>query len=214
MIKNCDFTTDAFITDEAIIQKPETECAVSQMLELLSAAREMGCGRGTVCRDGIAQLYTIVRGISTGKQAAQDLDLLNSLIRPLSISADCPMSQEAIQKLALSLEKHQAEWSIHVLRRRCPALVCPSYISVYIDPALCNGCGNCKKEAPEGAIEGGEGLIHLVRDDSSLKEKWPACPVDAFRKVSGPLPKLPEQAVPVGSFSAAPLLRRRRRGGE
>lgn len=214
MIKNCDFSTTAFLADEAITQKPETECAVAQMLHLLSTARELGCGRGTVCRDGIAQLYAIVRGISTGKQAAQDVDLLNALIRPLSIAADCPMSKEAIQKLALSLDKHQGEWSGHVLRRRCPALQCPGYVSVYIDPALCNGCGDCVRESPKGAIEGGEGLIHLVRDDSSLKDRLPACPVDAFRKASGPLPKLPEQPVPVGSFSAAPLMRRRRRGGE
>lgn len=214
MIKSCEVTTDQFPTDEMIINKPETVCAVSQILELLEKARELGCGKGTVCRDGIAQLYTIVRGIVNGRHAVQDLDLLTSLIRPLTIAADCEMSLEAIKKLSVSLDKHAEEWSGHVLRKRCPALVCPGYIKVYIDPETCNGCGQCRHEVPAGAIEGEDGLIHIVRDDTSLKLAIPTCPVDAFRKVSGVLPRLPESPVPVGSFSAKPKMRRRRRGGQ
>lgn len=213
MIKNCDFTTDAFVTDEAILGKPESVCAVSQMLALLEIARELGCGKGTVCRDGITQLHAIVHGITRAKHSPQDLELLTSLLRPFAIAADCPMADEAIRKLALSLDAHGEEWSGHVLRKRCPALMCPGHFTVYIDPDKCTGCGECMAHVPAGAIEGGPGLIHIVRDDSALKKAFPPCPADAFAKAGAILPKLPEEPVPAGSFCAAPVMRRRRRGG-
>ena len=84
---------------------------------------------------------------------------------------------------------------------------------MYIDPALCTGCEICAKAAPEGAIAGGEGMIHVIKDDSRLKndEFFALCPVAAIKKAGAIKPRVPQEPVPVGSFEANGGRRRRRR---
>ena len=95
----------------------------------------------------------------------------------------------------------------------------PACYTLYIDPALCNGCGHCLTAAPVGAVAGGEGMIHIIKKDL-LEMKTPAftgiCPVGAIKKAGLVKPPVPAEPVPVGSFSAGAGAagggRRRRRG--
>ena len=69
-----------------------------------------------------------------------------------------------------------------------------------------------------GAVLGGEGMIHVIKNDRELKNDAfiGCCPVGAIKKCGAIKPPVPPAPVPVGSFGAASGGagggRRRRRG--
>lgn len=197
-----------------ILEKTETTCPVNWALAVANKARMESCGKCVMCREGSLQLYTIISDIVTGKGDSDDPDLILDLCTVMSETADCEMAREAASSIRLSLETHREDWSAHILRKRCPALVCTAYVTIAIRPETCQGCGDCVKACPENAIAGSEGLIHVV--DTNLCTRCgrciEACSHEAVGKFGAVVPKTPETPVPVGSFEGTPARRRRRRG--
>ncbi len=197
-----------------ILEKAETVCPVDWALAVADKARRESCGKCVMCREGTLQLYTIISDIVSGKGESDDPDLILDLCGVIGEAADCEMAREASSLIRLSLETHRDDWNAHILRKRCPALVCSAYITIAVKPDLCKGSGECAKVCPENAIAGSEGLIHVV--DAALCTRCgaciEACPHGAVGKFGVVVPKTPDKPVPVGSFEGAPAGRRRRRG--
>ena len=92
---------------------------------------------------------------------------------------------------------------------------CPACYTLYIDPALCNGCGKCVSAAPDGAVAYGEGMIHVIKKDlleMKSSDFAAVCPVGGHQKGRAGQAPIPTDPVPVGSFAAAAGGCRRRRG--
>ena len=212
MSKICETTVPELPSLEAVKEKSPEICAVDQALAIARTAYRASCGRGTFCRDGLCQLCRILEEITRDKGSMEDLELLKELCAAMVTAGDCDLSVTAAGLVLAALETHWEEMSGHITRKRCAAMVCAPFCNVYIDPALCTGCGTCLNFAPKGAVAGGEGLIHVITDDKDLKtpEFLSCCPVEAVKKCGPVIPRLPEAPVPVGSFSART---RRRRGG-
>lgn len=195
--------------------KPEGACAVDWALKLAKECRAEACGKSVPCREGLWQLEELLGYLTTGK--AEDESILESIrdICDMMIITGCDFSAGVAKLIKASMDTYSDEYEAHV-RRRCPALVCAAYCNLYIDPAICNGCGECKKIAG-AAVDGAEGMIHIIKNDAELKndEFIGCCPVAAIKKYAGPVkPRVPETPVPVGSFGAdaAGGRRSRRRG--
>ena len=95
------------------------------------------------------------------------------------------LSVRTAELIKASLETHYDEWYDHLTRKRCKAMECPACYTLYIDPALCNGCGKCLGAAPENAVVGGEGMIHVIKKDllaMKTGEFAAVCPVGAIKK--------------------------------
>lgn len=192
----------------------EGTCPLAWCLELVKAARAEACGKSVMCRDGLWQLELMIEACMKGQSGEEDLAVMKETLDAMEL-VGCPNTQKVAQLLKANQETYASEWDLHVRRHRCTALAC--YYDLYIDPATCNGCGKCLEAAPSGAVKGGEGMIHVIKNDKELKTDAfvGCCPVGAIKKCGAVKPALPTEPVAVGTFGAAAGGaggRRRRRG--
>lgn len=194
---------------------PEQDCPVDRAIQTLDAARRNSCGKDVLCREGILQVYTICSDIAAGKGAEGDIPLLSELLSTIRENASCEMAVEAATACCVLVNEQEEIFSRHIMRRQCPALVCAPLYTMHILPDACTGCGTCVPVCPEGAITGGEGMIHVIDNDKCTRclACISACPEQAITKAGAVKPRGPEAPVPVGSFEEASEGRRRRRRG-
>ena len=214
MIHICEKTAANLPPIETIINLSAEACPVAWALQVAAAARADSCGKGTFCRDGINQIWQIIRDITIDKGKNGDLELLKELCDTVLLAADCELSVKSAQWISASLTNHSEEWNAHLTRKRCSALVCGAYYTVHVNPSKCTGCNQCVSVCPANAIAGGQGLIHIVDNGICTRcgSCFEACPEDAFMKAGAVKPRCPETPVTVGSFSEG-ARRRRRPGG-
>ena len=192
----------------------EGVCPVQWCLEVVKAARAEACGKSVMCRDGLWQLELMIEGCINGQSNSDDLDVMKETLDAMELIG-CPNTQKLAQIIKANMDVYASEWDLHVRRNRCSTMTC--YYDLYIDPATCTGCGECASAAPSGAVLGGEGMIHVIKNDKELKNEQfiGVCPVGAIKKCGAIKPPVPPAPVPVGSFGAAGGAgggRRRRRG--
>lgn len=189
-------------------------CPVDWAIGNIEVAYRESCGHSVMCRDGMAQLRLLVKGITSGSGTGEDLSLVRELCQVISTTPGCALSAQAAKNVLLSMDRYPGEWEAHCMRKRCSHLVCRSYFGVYIDPALCSGCGQCLSCVPQGTIAGGDNMIHVILDETAAKtdEFLSCCPRGAIKKYGALKPRgIPEAPVPVGSETGGAAVPRRRR---
>jgi len=197
-------------SDELTVQNKN--CPVDWALRVVSTAADAACGHTTICRDGLNQIKTILTDIASGKGQSDDLMLLEDLCTVIVDDKDCAISVAAAEAVLFSLRSFTDDWEKHCVRKLCSSLICKGCYSVYIDPAVCNGCGACLSKVKDGVIAGGPGLIHVLKDDAAVKEGnlEDYCPLGAMKKAGAIKPQVPQTPVPVGTFAPTGGLRRKR----
>ncbi len=137
-----------------------------------------------LCREGTWQVYKIIEDITLGNPKSGDYELLLELLEQISENSSCEMAREAGKTTLKLMKDYEEEWDLHIRRKKCSNMVCKGLYTVYIDPALCDGCGLCLSKCPEKAISGGKDLIHVI--DFSLCKKSlkciEVCPKGAVKK--------------------------------
>jgi ferredoxin len=195
-----------------------TDCPVYWSRGLVTALSRESCGRDVLCREGSLQLAAIFADISDGKGSEDDIGLSRELLSTIRGGVNCGMMRDAADRCLRNIDECYDRWEQHVMRKRCPDLVCPTLLTVYVVPGNCTGCGNCAEVCPSSAISGGEGMIHVVDADRCTRcmACEGACEVSAIaRATAGALIRTPDSPVPVGSYgdAAGGEGRRRRRRG-
>lgn len=197
------------------VLSPDT-CPVDWAVQCIELAYHSNCGKSIMCRDGIAQLRAIMKDLVSGAGQPEDIPLARELCQIIASTAGCELSQKAAENILFSMDHYPEEWEQHCRRKRCSAMVCKAYYSVYCNPEKCQGCTKCMEVCPTQAISGGSGLICVVDSAkcSRCGKCFEVCPHEARGKYAAVKPRLPETPVPVGSFAAAPMRRRRRSASE
>ena len=194
---------EIFTGDSSIRIIPAGSCMAQEVFRCVSEAYRSSCGKCVFCREGGYQQYLIWKDIVSGKGLSADIRSIRTMARVMHGNAACGYGQSLGGMIESAMESFSDEIVQHIEQKKCPELVCPTMIKVYIAPDKCKGCGSCTTLCPEKAIAGGEGLIHVVNHDLCIGcLKCNACPEGAVGRISakGLLPSLPENPIPVGTF--------------
>lgn len=178
-------------------------CMADEAEKSILTARMYGCGKCTFCREGAIQIHSILKDITHGKGKPADIDMMKEIGEAMGFSSTCSLGQTASDFTLGVLQNFKDEIDSHIRRKKCPAEVCSAFINIYIDPAECNGCGDCVNLCAENCIEGKTGYIHMIDEFDCTKcgKCMEVCPNNAVIKTTGRLPKLPERLTRVGRFN-------------
>lgn len=192
----------AEITNGVIRVLTKKDCIVMETEKSLTASGRQSCGKCVFCREGLIQLAHMQKEIKAGRGKAEFLELTKEIGEAMTISTPCTMGQVSSKIALTAVEKFKSEYEAHIRKKTCPAGVCFSAETVYIDPKTCEGCMECMDVCPKDCIEGKAGFIHMIDDFDcdGCGKCMEVCEAGAIQKTSGKLPKLPNRLVKVGRF--------------
>lgn len=193
---------EAKITDGVIRVLTSKDCIVQECQKELLASRKTSCGKCVFCREGLIQLEHMQKEVIEGRGKAEFIDLTKEIGEAMCYSTPCSMGQVSAKAALSATELFAKEYEEHIKKKNCPAGACSSFVNIYIDPSLCNGCGECMDVCPKDCIEGKAKYIHMIDDFDCTKcgKCMEVCEEDAIVQTTGKLPKLPNRLTKVGKF--------------
>jgi NADH-quinone oxidoreductase subunit F len=185
-----------------MIVMDEDDCMVDVARYFLTFLTEESCGKCIPCREGIRQMLYILNRICDGEGQEGDIELLEELSEVVQDASLCALGTTAPNPVLSTIRYFKDEYEAHIRERRCPAGVCKSLVSYYINPEQCQACEICLRECPVGAIMGGKNIVHVIDQDKCTKcgTCLDVCPprFAAVEKLSGqPVPAAPPQGTKV-----------------
>jgi NADH-quinone oxidoreductase subunit F len=198
------FAAGAIMGSGRIMVVDDRTCMIELAKNCLSFGRAESCGKCVLCREGSAQLLTILTDITAGKGNSDDIELFKELCEGMQTGSICGLGRTAPNPVLTLMKYFREELDAHLKKKRCPALVCRKFITYHILGEKCRGCGLCRERCPEEAIAGDEGMIHVIDPDACTKCGicFDVCPAEygAVTKAGGVKPRTPAEPVPVGSW--------------
>lgn len=180
-------------------------CVVAYLTQLSRELMERSCSKCVLCREGLRQLNLVFEEITRGRSHPERLAYAREVAQAMAVGCDCDFGKGAGRLFALALEDFADEINQHILKKRCPALVCRAYFTVHVLADKCVGCGKCMEVCPEDAILGKDGYIHMVDQDMCQQcgKCLEVCPQHARVKAGRIKPRGPERLIRVGTYGKA-----------
>lgn len=193
---------DTNIGNGVITLLPKTCCIIDQEEKILLEERKNGCGRCTFCREGLGQLHVMAKEITEGKGKNEYIAMMDEIGSAMSFSCQCSVGQTGADFTMGTLKYFADEYTDHIKKKKCAADVCSAFMTIYIDPNLCEGCEECADVCPADCIEGKSGFIHMIDEFDCTKcgKCIEVCENDAIIKTNGRVPKLPTRLTKCGKF--------------
>ena len=176
-----------------MIVMDEDTCMVDLARYFIDFLCDESCGKCVPCREGLRRMREILNDIVEGRGREGDIELLEGLGRMMVNASLCALGSTAPNPVMTTLRYFRDEYVAHIEKNRCPAFVCKSLVSYYIDPSKCQACLICLRNCPAEAIEGGKNQIHVIDQEKCTKcgTCFEVCPprFGAVKRISGePLP--------------------------
>ena len=152
-----------------LIVMDEDNCMVDIAKFFLEFTVDESCGKCTPCRVGNKRLYEMLDKVTKGEGTMEDLDEMEALCHYIKENSLCGLGQTAPNPVLSTLRYFKDEYIAHVRDKKCPAGVCKALVSNEIDPALCVGCGLCKRGCPVNAISGEIRQVHVIDPKKCIK---------------------------------------------
>lgn len=180
----------------------EKDCIIRETEKVLLTSRKQGCGKCVFCREGQNQLQHMHKEITEGRGKIEYVELAKEIGEAMCYSSLCSMGQVSAQMSLSGLKNFKGEYDSHIKKKVCPAGACTSFVTVYVDPVDCTGCGDCMDVCPADCIDGKAGYIHMIDEFDCTKcgKCIEACEENAIVQTAGKVPKLPNRLMKVGKF--------------
>lgn len=120
----CDVGAGALTPLDETGLRAGTACPVDQARRQMEQATAGSCGQEVFCREGTRQILAILTDISNGRGVSADLELIEELCAVTADVASCDMAATAARRTLDLLTGQQAEWELHLRRKRCTSLTC------------------------------------------------------------------------------------------
>ena len=102
----------------------ESSCMVDIAKFFMEFCKAESCGKCVPCRVGTAQLYQILKRITSGQGVIEDLDLLEELCDFVKNTSLCGLGQNAPNPILTTLKYFKDEYLAHIIDKKCLAGVC------------------------------------------------------------------------------------------
>ena len=173
----------AMIGSGGLVVMDEDTCMVEVARFFMHFTQNESCGKCVPCREGTRRMLEILERIVANEGTLEDLDLLQELSTTITETALCGLGQSACKPVQSTLKYFRNEYLAHVVDKHCPH--CNGRKKeLQIDPALCKGCGKCKRQCPMEAIDGQIRMPHTIDTTKCIKcgACWGTCPFGAIRE--------------------------------
>jgi NADH-quinone oxidoreductase subunit F len=170
-----DLLTEAgsMVGSGGMVVMDDKTCMVDVAKYFLTFLQDESCGKCAPCRLGVDRMLEIVSDITDGKGKPEQITLLQELAETVSETSLCGLGKTAPNPVLSTLRYFSEEYEAHITHKKCPAGVCQALITYSIDAEKCNGCGVCKKNCPNGAVQGKKKQPHRI--DGGLCNKCGIC---------------------------------------
>ena len=152
-----------------LIVMDENTCMLDIAKFYLEFTADESCGKCTACRIGTKRLLDILKKITDGKGEPEDLEKITELAEHMKSSSLCALGQSAPNPILSTMKHFSDEYIKHVYAKKCPAGVCKSLLSYYIDTDKCKGCTLCRRNCPVNAISGEVKAPHEIDTSKCIK---------------------------------------------
>jgi len=136
-----------------MIVMDDRTCMVDVARYYLRFLSEESCGKCVPCREGIKRMLEILDDICNGRGQEEDLQILQSIAETTKEASLCGLGKSAPNPVLTTIKYFEDEYLAHIREKRCPAGVCKSLTTFFIDTDACRSCGLCAKNCPVGAIQ-------------------------------------------------------------
>ncbi len=163
----------------------EDNCMVDVASFYMDFICNESCGKCSPCRIGTKRLYEMLQKVTHGsadEQTLKDMKYLATVIKDGSL---CALGQTSANPILSTMANFPEEYEAHVKDKRCPAHVCKSLMSYWIDPEKCKKCSKCARSCPANCISGVPGKVPYVIDSSKCLKCgacMEGCPFHAISK--------------------------------
>ena len=136
-----------------MIVMDENTCMVDIAKYFMSFLKDESCGKCFTCRKGTQRMYEILDGISRGKGALEQLNLLEELALVVKDTTMCGLGQSASNPVLSTLRYFREEYERHIVQKKCDAFVCRELVGT-----------PCQSACPLGT-EAWRYVAHLARGE-------------------------------------------------
>ena len=109
----------------AIVVLDDSRCILDMTLNAIVFFRNESCGKCVPCRMGSQKLVDILHGWTRGRGSESDLQLVADLAETMEQTSICGLGQFVPYPITTALKHFRDEIDAHILRKKCPAGVCP-----------------------------------------------------------------------------------------
>lgn len=152
-----------------MIVMDEDTCMVDIARYFTNFLQDESCGKCVPCREGTQHMFEILDDITKGKANGESIEILEELGNVMKDASLCGLGQTASNPVLSTISYFKDEYIAHIKDKKCPAGVCKEFITFFIAPEKCTGCGLCLKNCPQDAIAGELKKSHSIVQDKCIK---------------------------------------------